>query len=86
MEQQILITMTPDDLLNLVKTGIREVEKEKESQETKNRSYSINQASKELGRSFTTIKRMIEEGKLKTTSDGRRVTAQALNDYLKKPG
>jgi excisionase family DNA binding protein len=78
--------MTPDDLLNLVKTGIREVEKERESQETKNRSYSLYQASKELGRHYTTVKRLIEEGKIKTTSDGRRITAQAINDYLKCTG
>ena len=86
MEQQILITMTPEDLLDLVKKGIREVEKEKLNQVSPGKSYSINRVAKALGRSHTTIKRLIVEGKLISTCDGKRITAQALNDYLKKPG
>lgn len=86
MEQHILITMSADDLQSLVKRCVREVEKEKNEQVSLSRSYSFNQAAKELGRSFTTIKKLIMEGKLKTTSDGKRIPAQALNDYLKEPG
>ena len=83
METQITTTLTADDLKNLIKAGIREVQKESLQQENTNKSFSINQASKELGRSFTTVKNMILSGKLKTTSDGRRIPAQELNKYLK---
>jgi len=83
MEIQITTTLTPDDLKNLIKAGIREVQKESIQQENTNRTYSINQARIELGLSFTTVKKLILSGKIKTTSDGRRIPAQELNMYLK---
>ena len=82
MEQQILITMSPGDLLSLVKQGIREVEKEKEMEETQNTSYSIAKAAKELGRHHSTLKKMILEGKIETIDGGRRIPLKALNRYL----
>lgn len=86
MEQNILITMSPADLQNLVKVAVREAQAETAQQENTKTSYSINKAAKLLGRSFTTVKNLIIAGKLETTSDGLRVTAQAINKYLKQPG
>lgn len=86
MEQQILITLSPDDMVSLIKKSIREVHQEDAQAQNTNKCYSINQASKELGLSFTTVKKLITAGKLKTTADGRRIPAQELNNYMKSPG
>lgn len=86
MEQQILTTLSPDDMVSLIKKSIREVHEENVQAQNINRSYSFNQVAKELGRSFTTVKKLITEGKLKTTADGRRIPAQELNNYMKSPG
>jgi len=86
MEQHIFITMSPDDLRTLVKEGVIQAQRETAQKEETNRTYSINQASKILGRSFTTVKNLIMSGKIKTISDGKRITALELNNYLREPG
>ena len=43
--------------------------------------FSINKVSKILGRSHTTIKKLVKNGIIKTTKDGM-ITEQAINEYL----
>jgi hypothetical protein len=84
MEQQLFTTFTKDDLKQMIKESILEAEVEKDQQEDGSRTFSINQVAKNLHRSHTTIKKLVMSGQLKTTSDGRRITAHELNCYLKK--
>jgi plasmid maintenance system antidote protein VapI len=60
----------------------REVEEQKSSLVSEEKSLSINQVAKRLGRAHNTIKKMIKEKTLITTSDEKRVTEVSLNMYL----
>jgi hypothetical protein len=82
MESQIMTVLSPDELSKLIKKAVREVEDEKADKATANKSYSINQAAKELGRSFTTVKNLITDGTLKTTAAGRRIPVNELKRYM----
>ncbi len=86
MEQQIFISLTPDELINLIEQGVLRAQKKALEKENTIRTYSINKAAKALGRSHTTVKRLIEAGKIKTSASGQRITEQALNNYLSEPG
>lgn len=64
----------------LVEHEKRKSEKQDE-QKQKETLYSVNEVSKRLGRAHRTIKNLIEQGVLKTTSDGL-ISEKAINDYL----
>lgn len=83
METTIHFTCTPDEIKQIFIEGLREFESERENTTILKTTYSINQVAKQLGRSHSTITKMIEEGILKTTSDQRRIKAISLIDYLK---
>ncbi|BDX37682.1 hypothetical protein CYCD_10370 [Tenuifilaceae bacterium CYCD] len=54
-------------------------EKERKEQET---LFTINQVARRLGRAHNTIKKLVAEGVLKTTSDGL-ISEKSINDYLR---
>lgn len=60
-----------------------DIEEQKTSLVSEDKTLSINQVAKRLGRAHSTIKDMIEAGTLKTTSDGKRIKETSLNDYLR---
>jgi len=74
--------MSENDLQRIVESAIESYEKRKSMLSDNAKSYSIAKVAQKLGRSHTTIKNLVKAGKLKTTSDGRRITHQALQDYL----
>ncbi len=84
MEQLLFTTFTKDDFKQMIKECILEVKKELKQQVDENTTYSINKVAKELHRSHTTIKKLVMSGQIKTTIDGRRITAAELNRYLAK--
>lgn len=43
--------------------------------------FTINEVAKRLGRAHSTIKKLISQGILRTTADGR-ISEKAINDYL----
>jgi IS30 family transposase len=59
-----------------------EVEAQKSSLVSEEKSLSINQVAKRLGRAHSTIKKMIKAATLKTTSDEKRITEASLSAYL----
>lgn len=77
-----LIVMTADELTEVVKesvkTAIKSVLNEKEEGV---KLYTINEVAKLLKKAHLTVKRLVSEGKLKTTKDGR-ITQLELNRFL----
>jgi IS30 family transposase len=60
-----------------------EAEAQKSSLVSDEKSLSINQVARRLGRAHGTIKKMIKAATLKTTSDEKRITETSLNEYLR---
>ena len=82
MEKQILTTYTETEFQTIIERAIAEYERRKFAEKDTGKSYSIAKVAHNLGRSHATIKNLIKAGKLKTTADGRRITYQALQEYL----
>ena len=82
MKDEIFLTCTATELKNLMKEAVKEATQEKTDNEQLKRTFSIAGTAKELGRSHTTIKHLIQSGKLTAIDGGRRITAQAINRYL----
>jgi hypothetical protein len=61
----------------------KELDSQKASVSSPEKTFSINQVSKMLGRSHSKIKGLIKKDILKTTSDERRILESSLNDYMK---
>ncbi len=74
--------LSESDLQKIVERGIEAYEKNKASQIDNTKSYSIAKSAQMLGRSHSTIKKLIRSGKLRTTADGRRITQMGLQEYL----
>jgi hydroxylamine reductase (hybrid-cluster protein) len=83
MENHIFISYTKNDFKEIIQQAIAEYEKKKNPDSTSSKNFSISKVAQMLGRSTQTIQKLVKIGELKTTSDGRRITHQALQDYLK---
>jgi len=82
METRTIIELNPQDLKKIVKEVFIEIEEEKKALESNNTVYTINQVKNILKVSHTTVKKLIQEGIIKTTSDNRRIPAWSLDEYL----
>jgi CHASE1-domain containing sensor protein len=82
MENLIVTTYTKNELQEIIQQAIAEFEKKKNGDSDQNKNFCFAKAARILGRSTSTIQKMVKSGKLKTTSDGRRITQQGLQDYL----
>jgi transposase len=82
MEKHILTNYTETEFQQMIEQAIAEYDKRKTAEQVTGKNYSIAKVAQMLGRSHTTIKNLVKTGKLKTTSEGRRITHQALQDYL----
>jgi len=82
MKTTTSIELSPQDLKSLVKDAITELEKEKDNNEALTETFSFNQVKNKLRCSHSSVKRLVNEGVLKTTADQRKVPAWALNEYL----
>jgi uncharacterized protein YaaW (UPF0174 family) len=82
MNQQLLISMSPEDLKQMMKEGFKEVIQEQSQKDISKLTYSISNTAKLLKRHHETVKKLICEGKLETTKDGKRVLAISLEKYL----
>ncbi len=78
MNREILMTISPEELKELIMEAVKTVNSEQQAMQL----YTINQVSKRLKRSHTSIKRLCEAGVIQTTSDGR-ISELALKTYLK---
>ena len=82
MNRTVLIQVSPAELRQIVVEALHQHDKEKQQNESLQGTVSINKAAKMLGVAHASVKKLIREKQLKTTADQRRVTYQAINDYL----
>ena len=80
MKQSSVIVTQEQDIKNILKAAIYEIEKEKAAN-TPDKLYTINQVAKRLGRAHDTIKKLVTSGTIKSTKDGL-ITESAINEYL----
>ena len=78
-----MVIIALDDLLQILTQSVHEAFIEIQKQQNNSKTYSINQASKKLGRSHKTVSKLIANGLLIATADNK-ITESALNEYLKK--
>lgn len=75
-----LILTTPSDLEKAMKKILIEHEEEKKKGELP-KLYSISKLAKKLGKSYNTIRKYVDQGILKTTSNGL-ITEDSINEFL----
>jgi len=80
MIQKSVIVTQEEDIKEILKAAIYEVEKEKNAN-TPDKLYTINKIAKRLGRSHDTINKLVKRGVIKTTKDGL-IPESAINEYL----
>lgn len=49
----------------------------------KDKLYSINSIAKRLGVSHTTVKKLVFQGVIKATKDGKFISEESINEYLR---
>ena len=80
MAQSTIIVTRQEDIKDIMKIALYEIEKEKEAR-TPDKLYAINQVAKRLGRAHDTINKLVKRGVIRTTKDGL-ITKTAINEYL----
>lgn len=82
----MIVTFTVEQLRKVVKEAnleaIHEYNQSLFSKHSPDHCYNFNQAAKILGKSFTTIKRMVNEQRLTPIADGTGITRKELDRYL----
>jgi hypothetical protein len=71
-----------DEIRRAVKLSLSEYDKEK-SHLSDDRCYTVNQVAKRLKKAHSTVKKLCQEGHLKSTSSGT-IPEWAINEYLGK--
>lgn len=86
MEKQEIMILERDQVEKLIKSNViaamKQFEQEKNNAESQSVTYTINQVAKRLGRSHTTISKLVKIGVLKVTQDNQ-ILAWSLDEYLK---
>jgi len=80
-----IIVIPIDEFVNIVKSTVTKVLSEHERVKTLNdnpKLYSINQVAKRLGMSHQRVKRLVKDGIIKSTADGR-IREIDIEEYLK---
>ena len=84
MDKIILLTQSEfqENLKSAVKLALQEFHSERASEGT-DKVYTINQVSKKLGMSWSTINKLVDEGKLIAT-ETKRIPESAIREFLRK--
>jgi len=81
-----IVVITVSELKNLLVDVLTEFDSKKNAKVIERKEmetlYTINEVAKRLRRAHITIKRLVAQGSIRTTSDGR-ISEKAINDYLK---
>jgi len=83
MNENNIIFTTSSEIKKAFFEWYYEIEEQKSSLVSEEKTLSINQVAKRLGRAHNTIKDMIKLETLNTTSDKKRIKEASLNDYLR---
>lgn len=82
----MIVTFTVEQLDNRIELAVlKALHKYDQSKYTKHspdHCYNYNQVAKILGKSFTTIKRMVQEARITPTADGMSITRKEIDKYL----
>ena len=80
MSDTAIIVTQKEDIKEILKSAINEIENEREASRP-DKLYTINQVAKRLGRAHETINKLTKRGVIRTTKDGL-ITETAINEYL----
>ena len=80
IKNEIIVT-TPETIIQIVKTALKEYEKERANKKSETKLFTINKVAKILGVSHTTVKNLVLNETIKTTPDNK-ITEKELNKYL----
>ena len=80
MSETAIIVTQKENIKEILKAAMIEIEKEKEDNRP-DKLYTINQVAKRLGRAHETISKLVKRGVIRSTKDGL-ITESAINDYL----
>ncbi|MCX6271033.1 MAG: DUF3853 family protein [Bacteroidetes bacterium] len=82
-----LLKMIREELRALIKEAVvealREYDKEKQGNELLARTYKRSEIARLIHISPSTVTKLILDGKLETTRDGKLITGKSVNDYLR---
>jgi hypothetical protein len=70
------------ELVELVKQSVNEALREKERTDFEKQTFNIKEAAEIIKKSDTHVRRLIRDGLLRTTADGKFVSGRELNRYL----
>lgn len=77
--EKVMILATPADIAEGLRMFLAENSSPKQNPE---KLYTIAQTGRLIGRSYSTVVRMIKEGRLETTEDGKNISQKAIDRYL----
>lgn len=77
--EKIMILATPADIAEGLRMFMSENSNPKQNPE---KLHSISQTKRLLGKSYSTICRMIKDGRIEATEDGRYISQKAIDRYL----
>lgn len=84
METDEIILTSKRTIKEAVGEAVENFFHEKEKKEASHNLLSVNQVRLKLGKSHSTVKKLIKNGTIKATADGRFVTEEEIKKYLKK--
>jgi len=82
MKKIELEQLDKEELAEIVKASVSEVLKMKAEDNFEKQTFNIKDAAKILKRSENYLRKIVTQGILKTTSDGKFITGKELNRYL----
>lgn len=82
MKQLSVEQLDKFELIELVKQAVSEAYSQTKESDFDRKTYNIKETAKILNRSENYIRKIISQGVLKTTSDGKFITGKEINRYL----
>lgn len=82
MKQLSVQQLDKSELVELVKRAVSEAYSQTREKDFDRKTFNIKETAKILNRSENYIRKIIQQGVLKTTSDGKFITGKEINKYL----
>lgn len=83
LSKNMVFLTTLEDLNKHNKSLIKEAIQEYQNSKDNDKLYYVNQVAKKLGKSYYTVKKLVDSGHIKSTKNGL-ITHKSLNEYLSK--
>lgn len=82
MENQETVFMTSEEVRRLIREEMKIILTEFFKKANAEKVYNIAETAKLLGKAYNTIVRMMRDGRIETTADGRYISQKAIDHYL----